>query len=178
MQRLKDYDVRFSGLKLGEHSFEYQLDNGFFALFGYTDFERSNLKGKLKLTKKENALELEFKVKGSVSVPCDITGDPFDLPVKNKMQVMVKFGAGYDDSDEEVLVLPMAEHTANVAQYFYEATVLAVPLKRVRPDLEESEMGQEILARLEQLGPENNRPTESGEEEMDPRWDKLKDLLN
>ncbi len=179
MQRLKDYDVRFSGLKLGEHLFEFQLTNEFFELFEYSDFEEADLTGYLKFIKKESSLELDFQIQGKVTVPCDITTDPFDLPIEAEMKLMVKFGEEFNDSDEEVLVLPMAEHTINVAQYFYELAVLTVPLKRVRPDLEESEEGKAILAQLEQLDPINSRPAEDKEpEEVDPRWNKLKDLLN
>lgn len=179
MSSLKDYNIRFSGLKLGEHSFDYELDNEFFELFEYRDFESANVKAHIDFTKKENSLELDISIRGSVNVPCDITNDPFDLPVENDLELVVKFGEEYDDSEEDILVLPSGEIEMNLAQYLYELTVLAVPLKRICPEVQRGEKGQEVLARLEDLHPENRKQEEKDEEnETDPRWDKLKDLLN
>jgi hypothetical protein len=34
---------------------------------------------------------LSFKHKGVVNVPCDLTSEDFDLPVKGKMKLIVRF---------------------------------------------------------------------------------------
>ena len=39
---LKAYDIHFAGLKDGEHLFEYQVDNHFFELFDYQEFNSVN----------------------------------------------------------------------------------------------------------------------------------------
>lgn len=176
MLSLKDFDIRFSGLKLGEHPFDYQLDNSFFDLFEYRDFDSADIQAHINFHKKESSLELGINIKGTINVPCDITNDPFDLPVENRMDLVVKFGNEYDDSQEEILVLPTGEIEMNVAQYLYELSVLAIPLKRISPEVESGKKGKEILAKLEDLHPEGRKEEES--EETDPRWDKLKDLLN
>jgi uncharacterized metal-binding protein YceD (DUF177 family) len=173
----KDFDIKFTGLKLGKHDFHYELGDEFFALFDYQEFEKARLGVEVLLEKKENSLELNIKMKGVVQVPCDITNDPFDLPLSNELDLVVKFGPEYDDTDETVLILPDGEHYVNVAQYLYELAVLAMPLKRVSPAVERGEKGQkelEILKRAEGVAPEK----EEENKEIDPRWDKLKDLLN
>lgn len=172
--KLKDFDLAFTGLKLGEHSFNYQIDNEFFELFGYREFLASNLRIDVDLDKKESSLDWRFKLSGTVRVPCDLTDEAFDLPLSGEMELVVKFGAEYDDSGEDILVLPMGEHRLNLAQYFYELAVLSLPLKRVSPDAVQSEKGKEIRAKLK------NEPKDKQKqrEETDPRWDKLKDLLS
>lgn len=172
MKDLREFDIKFSGLKLGSHSFDFQLNDKFFEHFGYSEFTKPRLEAEVDFLKKENGLELKMEVKGEVEVLCDITGDPFDLPINGVLSVLVKYGEEYDDSNEEILVIPHGEHQVNVAQFLYEATVLSVPLKRVSPEVQNGEKGKEILEKLEE-------DLQSGDEETtDPRWDKLKDLLN
>lgn len=170
---LKDYNIKFSGLKLGEHSFDYQLNNEFFELFDYHEFHGAELSSHVDMLIKSNGLNLDIKVLGTVTVPCDITTDLYDQPIEGTSRLVVKFGEEYDDSNEEILVLPLGEHTINVAQYIYETAVLAVPLKRVSPAAQNGTKGEEIRQKLQELSPEKNK-----KEETDPRWDKLKNLLD
>lgn len=173
MDHFKDYKIKFQGLSLGEHSFDYQLNNEFFKLFDYSDFDEADLKAAVLLRKKSNGLEMKIDVKGTVTVPCDLTTELYEQPIDGGSSIMVKFGDEYDDSNEEVLILPHGEHELNVAQYLYETSVLAVPLKRVSPGAEESEAGKKIIEKLESLSTKAK-----DEQSSDPRWDKLKNLLN
>lgn len=172
MKNLKEYDIKFSGLKLGKHSFDFQLNDKFFEHFDYSEFIRPRLEADVDLVKKENGLELKAVVKGIVEILCDISGEPFDLPIEGDFSLLVKFGDEYDDTNEEILILPHGEYLLNVAHYLYETTALAVPLKRVSPEVQNGEKGKEVLNKLEEgLQGEEDEST-------DPRWDKLKDLLN
>ncbi len=167
---LKDYNINFVGLKLGEHRFDYQLDNEFFSLFEFDEFLHSRLMAEAVLLKKESSLEWHFKLSGSVSVPCDITNEPFDLPLENDLTLVVKFGDEYDDSRDEILIIPSGDHRMNIAQYLYEISALALPLKRISPEgmkIQESQDSETIVS---------EKDSESGE--IDPRWQKLKDLLS
>lgn len=177
MHVLQAYTIKFSGLELGLHTFEYQLDKTFFKHFDFSEFEKENLKGKVTLDKKPNRLDLLFEVLGTVEVLCDVSGNPFTMPIQNNIGLIVKFGDELNDSNEEILILPHGEFELNFAQYLYECTVLAVPLKKVDPDLENSKEGRAMLDKLNELSPQSHAES-SREENMDPRWDKLKDLLN
>lgn len=175
--RLRDFEISFTGLKLGEHQFDFKLDAAFFEAFDYQDFERTDLAAEMKMLKRETQMALELKIEGRVYVPCDLTNELFWLPLSAEAELMVKFGEDFDDSEEDLLILPHGEHRFNVAQYFYEMAVLAKPLKIVHPDVEAGKKGQEVLNRLEALSPQEPEEKES-DEDTDPRWDKLKDLLN
>jgi uncharacterized metal-binding protein YceD (DUF177 family) len=65
----------------------------------------------------------------------------------------------------------------NVQQYIYELIVLSIPLKRVHPGVEDGTLDSEVLDKLEELSINNNE-NKNDEDEIDPRWDKLKNLLN
>ncbi len=175
-KELKQFEIQFSGLKLGEHQFDFQIGKRFFEEFGFEDFENAELEAKAKMLKRETQMALELGLSGRLWLPCDLTQEMFWLPISAEAELTIKFGDEFDDSEEDLLILPHGEHRFNLAQYFYEMAVLAKPLKVVHPDVAAGKKGQEVMARLEELSPNNDE--ESQEEDTDPRWDKLKDLLN
>lgn len=176
MKQLKEFTIPFVGLKQGLHRFEYELGNAFFEHFEYDEFNSSDLKVDLQFDKKTTMLELQFNVTGTVNVFCDLTNEPFDLPIENELFLVVKFGDEFNDENEELLILPHGEYEVNVQQYIYEMVVLALPPKRVHPGVEDGTLESDILDRLEKLSPKE-RTLENNSEDTDPRWDKLKNLL-
>ena len=178
MSKTKEYLIPFIGLKLGKHHFEYQISNAFFEIFDYDEFQNSDIKVNVVLEKQSNLLELNFKHKGTVKVPCDMTGEDFDLPIKGKMKLIVRFGEEYNNDNEELLILPFGEFEIDIAQYVYEMIVLSVPLRRVHPGVKDGSLKTEALEKLNELSiKENKEENKEKEENIDPRWDKLKQLL-
>ena len=175
MNNLKEYLIPFVGLKIGKHQFDYQIDNTFFKNFDYDEFNDSSVKVNIVLEKKNTMLELDFKHKGTVNVPCDVSGEEFDLPIKGKLKLLVKFGDTFNDENEELLILPHGEFQVNVAQYIYESIVLSVPLRRVHPGVKDGTLS-EVVEKLESLAPKENK-TEEQKDDIDPRWENLKKLL-
>ena len=176
MKKMKAYSISFSGLKIGEHLFEYEIDNTFFKDLNYNEFNDANLKVDLKFIKKTTLMELGFQTSGIVKVNCDLTNEPFDQPVKGSLDLVIKFGDEYNDDNEEILILPHGEFELNVAQYIYEMIVLAMPLKKVHPGIKDGSLKSDILDKLEELSP--NKNTQNNKDDyQDPRWDSLKKLL-
>lgn len=173
---LKEFSIKFVGLELGEHEFNFKLNDLFFELFNYSEFNNSSLEAKLILNKLPNRMELGINIKGIVELQCDLSNLPFTFNLDSDLSLVVKFGEEYNDEDDALLILPNSEFELNVAQYLYEATALAVPYKRINPDLENSEEGKKMLEVLEKYSPVIEEEKESIED-VDPRWNKLKDLL-
>ena len=123
--------------------------------------------------KKTNPFGVEFQCKGQVTVPCDITTEPFKLPIDTAFKLVVKFGSVENDYDDEILILPHGSHEIQIAQYIYEMIVLSVPQKKVHPGIAEGTLKSEILEKLKDLQPQEKHISD----EIDPRWNKLKDLL-
>jgi uncharacterized metal-binding protein YceD (DUF177 family) len=180
MSKTKEYVIPFVGLKLGKHKFEYQINNAFFEIFDYNEFQNSDIKVNVILDKKSNLLEIDFKHKGTVNVPCDLTSEDFDLPVKGKLKLIVRFGDTYNNDNEELLILPFGEFEIDIAQYIYEMIALSIPLRRVHPGIKDGSLKTEALTKLKELAIEEQKKEnkeEKEEENIDPRWDKLKQLL-
>ena len=176
MKALKDYKIQFVGLKEGEHNFDYTISNTFFKNFEYEEFNEVDIKVDLKLIKKSTLLELYFDASGFVNVNCDITNEPYNQEIQDEFKLVVKFGAEYNDDNEDILIIPHGEYEINVAQYIYELIVLAVPAKRVHPGIEDGTLKSEILSKLEELSPKAGEEDKASED-IDPRWNNLKKLL-
>lgn len=176
MKVSNEFLIPFIGLKQGKHQFDYQIDKTFFDRFEYDEFESCNVKVDVVLEKKSTMLELHFKHKGTVHVPCDLTGEPFDLPIKGKINVVVQFGDAFNNENEELLILPHGEHQVDVSQYIYEMIVLSIPLKRIHPGVKDGTLKSEAIEKLQELTVKAKKE-ETKSEETDPRWDQLKKLL-
>jgi uncharacterized metal-binding protein YceD (DUF177 family) len=103
----------------------------------------------------------------------------FDLPVKGKIRIVVQFGEEYNDDNDELLILPHGEHQIDVSQMIYEMIALSIPLKRVHPGIKDGTLISESLDKLNELRVEEAKKEKHTKEEenIDPRWDKLKQLL-
>lgn len=173
MKALKEYLIPFVGLKIGKHTFDFQIDNSFFKHFSFEEYEEANVVVDLVFNKKETLLELEFSHNGTVKVPCDVTNESFDLPINGTLKLIVRFGDVFNNDNEELLILPHGEFQVDVSQYIYEMIVLSVPLKRVHPGVAD---GSIELPEYEELY-EEVEEEQNEEEEIDPRWAELKKLL-
>jgi uncharacterized metal-binding protein YceD (DUF177 family) len=177
MKVTNEFLIPFIGLKQGKHQFEYQINETFFAEFDYDEFEKADIKVNLVLEKKSTMLELAFKHKGTVYVPCDLTGEMFDLPVKGKIKLVVQFGEQFNNDNEELLILQHGEHQIDIKQYVYEMIALSVPLKKVHPGIKDGTLKTAALDKLKELSIKDHNKEAIQEENTDPRWDKLKKLL-
>jgi uncharacterized metal-binding protein YceD (DUF177 family) len=177
MKVTNEFLIPFIGLKLGKHQFDFQINKAFFDNFDYHEYEDCDIKVTVVLEKKSTMLELSFKQKGTVYVPCDLTNEMFNLPVKAKLNLVVQFGEEFNNDNEELLILPHGEHQIDVSQYIYEMIVLSVPLKRVHPGIKDGTLKTETLDKLTELSVKEQKEESKKEEEIDPRWDKLKQLL-
>ncbi len=178
MKDLKEFDISFVGLKDGIHQFEYKIEKKFFNFFKYDEFYNSNIKVALEFSKKATMFELHFTFSGWVEVTCDLTNELFQLPIDTSIDVVVKFGDEFNDENEELLIIPFSEYKINIAQYIYETIVLAIPLKRIHPGVNDGTLKSEVLEKLNEfkIRDQEEEFKEDTDNTIDPRWDKLKEI--
>lgn len=167
------YIISFRGLKEGEHQFEYKVDRKFFEFFQYEDILDADVQVHLEFVKKSRLLELDFSAEGHVKVACDITNELFQQPVKGNLKLVVKFDEDFNDDNEDVLIVPHETYEIDIAQYIYEMIILALPSKRIHPGVTDGTLKSDILDKLKELQPKK----EQNNNNIDPRWEKLKGLL-
>lgn len=141
----------------------------FFEAFDQSFLEDANIDAELELEKLSNMLILNFRVSGSVEVPCDRCGEFFSLNTNSAETVIVKFGDETYDETDELIMLRHDTHELDVSQRIYEMIVLNLPNKRAHKN--RSDCNQDVLSKLDEIN-----STEEQEEEIDPRWEALKKL--
>ena len=171
MEKLRNYDVNFSGLKTGKHKFQFEIEEAFFQLFDTEqEFTKPRIIADVLLDKHSTFLEFEISIHGKVELVCDISNEDFDQEIENEIKVLVKFGEEYDDSSEEVITIPSSDYAFNIAQLVYENVMLAIPMKKLSPNLSD-----EDLEVLEKFSPKEEEEHKE-DEPSDPRWEALKRL--
>ena len=79
----------------------------------------------------------------------------------------------HDESDPDIITVPADENELDMAQYFYEYILLAMPIQRMHPNDREgnSTCDPKMLSKLKEHAVNE-------EDNSDPRWDELKKLMN
>lgn len=172
MDRSNDYIISFSGLKNGKHNFEFEVDDSFFQTYGIEqEFSKTQVTVNALLEKHSTFMELELYFDGKVELICDVENEPFDYNLNNHFRVLVKFGTDFDDSHEEILVLPAHSHELNISQLIYDGVILALPMKKLCPaaQIEWEQDEENLLEFSNEISDESN--------EIDPRWAALQNLM-
>lgn len=175
MDKFRNYNIAFTGLKPGKHQFKFEADQTFFDLFGTEqEFEKPKIEVDVLLDKHSTFLEFWFDIHGTLGLVCDISNQQFDYPFAYEMKILVKQGEEYDDSNEEVITIPHGDSDFNIAQLIYEGVILSVPMKKLAPAVEDNDDYQQLLNKYSSHETEE----EDSSTEIDPRWEALKKLKN
>lgn len=175
MGTLKEYIIKFVGLKEGKHIFNYTIEDKFFTLFEKSLINKALIQVRVELDKTSNLLTLMFYITGKLIQQCDRCLEDVDIPIETEEKLIVEFGDQASDISD-VDNIQILEHSAtelNIAQHIYDYITLQVPYRTIHPDDANGKptCNPEMLAKLNEHLTNNN-------EDTDPRWDKLKSLLN
>jgi uncharacterized protein len=176
MKALKEFEIPFSGLKDGNHSYTFELGNAFFEAFPYGETENGKVDTRLELFKRPDMLTLDFTLTGEVELICDRCGEQYNQAISGKQQLIVNLNADSYNDEDDLITLPASAHSIDTAHWFYEFVMLLLPAKRVHPDQANGTSGcdPEMLAKIEELAAPETPP--ASDEPSDPRWDALKNL--
>ena len=167
MRKFGTFDIPFTGLKLGTHDFQYEINKTFFDQFEFSEIEDAHFNVIVSLEKQSAMMILHFNLKGNVEILCDRCGDMMSLKVALKDRIIVKFGEEEVEQSEAIWVIPHHEHQINVAKLIHELAQLSLPTKRIHPEGECNESAIDYLNHLE---------FDDTEEITDPRWEGLKNI--
>ncbi len=167
---VRAYLVNIPSLKNGHHEFEFEINDGFFTRFEDSLVEKGSGQCHMELKKTETMMTLEFELNVGVELVCDRSLDTFIFPIKEKHELMVKFGEQDEELSDELLVLGRETQTFDTAPYLHEFICLAIPMKKLHPRYDGQET-PELIYQTEVTEEETN-------ETIDPRWEALKKLSN
>lgn len=162
MKKLSEFDIVYTGLNLGHHRFEYQLDRTFFEHFEYLEINEGQFDVIVELEKQETLLTLQFDLQGQVKLACDRCGSPLSLKVNFNDVIYFKFGEG-ESTDESVILISPTDYRINISTLLAEFAQLSLPFRRVHLA---DQCDKEALKTLEDL-------KKVDKNDVDPCWDAL-----
>ena len=176
MKALKQFSIPFTGLKLGKHQFDFEVDKSFFDAFEYSLVKDGALKVDVELDKQETMLILHFHLLGTIQLNCDKCLAEFAQPIEINERQIVKFAEDDLESDDlEIIMLNKKESALDVSEMIYEFINVSVPYIN---NCEQADQGQKcdptMIATLEKLA--SGTPVQEEEQSDDPRWAALKKL--
>lgn len=179
VKELSKFNIDIYGLEERPYEFDYELGDAFFEQTPQELVERGDFKVHLRLEKSSTMIQLWFTIEGNAELTCDRSLECFDEPVSTEDKLILKFGDHDEDLTEEISVINRNKSRINVANYIFEFIALALPMKKIHPNLraqEEEENDDEGAIIYSSEKNEANAPNE--ESKIDPRWEALKKLKN
>ena len=176
LKPLKQFSIPFTGLKIGKHQFDFDIDNSFFDAFEYSLVKKGSLKAVVELDKQETMLILQFHITGTIVLDCDKCLAEFNSPIDIQERQIVKFAEDELESDDvEIIILNKKESEIDISGLVYEFITVSVPYIKVCEENGDGTLcDQEMIARLESLAV--GTPKEEEQQDDDPRWAALKKL--
>ena len=167
MSQNDDMTVRFSGLKPGVYTYNYTLTDEFFEEWKNDEIEGGNVVFDVVMERMEHMLMFTFRLKGEVETLCDRCLGKMKVAVDGEEHLCVRFSDEETTDDEDVVILPENAFEIDLTQWLYEYVAVRIPMQHIHPD---GECDPEVTKFI------TSEEENSGEDEIDPRWEALKNL--
>lgn len=173
---MKDFVVNIIGLSKKVHHFQFELKDGFFEHYGKEVLSSGDFDAEVALDKRETFIEADFKISGHAKLICDRSLEPFDYKININRKVIFKYGEEPQEISDEIVIITRDQDSLDLGQFMYEFIVLAIPIKKLHPDLREEEENEDDSDVKIVYSTSTEVEEEKKEETIDPRWEKLKKL--
>ena len=174
--KLEEFKLRIAGVELGKHSFSVDCDKTFFELADIPDLHDGLVKLQIEMDVSEKMILLDFHFHGYVMFPCDRCLDPVKVDLDFNDNLVVKLVPLVEEIEEEdnLWIVNENEYELDLYHFVYEAITLALPSHIVHPDDENGQptCNPKVLETLKQL----TRQEDGKSDEIDPRWEALKNI--
>ena len=188
MRKLTEMKLTFSSLPIGKQDFNYHIDGKFFNEIEASEVRSGSVDVALCVThSQEGIYELDFVCNGIIIIPCDRCLDDMEHQVDTSYHLTVKMGDALDESIDNVLVIPSSWRTLDLSPIVRDTVLLTIPMMHAHSP---GDCNQEMLGRLSEHTPQSFNSDEdflqapqseqsaTGEDDIDPRWAALKQLLD
>ena len=173
------YGVNIIGLSNKVHHFEYEIGDDFFRQYGTDLVSQGKFRVEVILNKHETFIEADFKIKGTATLICDRSLEPFEYPIWTTKKMLFKYGETDEEISDEITIINRDTATLELGQYIYEFIGLAVPMKKLHPKVREEEINEDQSAEGKIVYSSNSSEDsddKNDDDNIDPRWNILKKL--
>jgi uncharacterized metal-binding protein YceD (DUF177 family) len=173
MDTMKAYTIPLKGMGLGEHEYQFHIDNYFLQEFEECPYEAANVSVDLMADKRIDMLLMQFRLDGTVKCNCDRCLASIQLPISGEFDLIVKFDEQLETKlEDDILYLSPEEGHLPLGQVLYDFFMLSIPIVKSYDCNSEDPLPCDklILAKLEEQEAEELEP-------QNPIWDQIKDEL-
>ena len=164
------FNIDLRDLDNGLTQLSFDLDDSFFEAVEAPVVRKGKLHVDLSVVRTDKDFDLSFDVKGSVIVPCDRCLDDMDLDIETTGSLSAALGEE-NSEDEDLVTVDEKTGILNVAWYICEFIELAIPIKHVHAP---GKCNPAMIKTLNEYSA--TRSSDEADGEIDPRWNKLKEL--
>lgn len=166
-----DYILQISKLKRGENIVEADIDRRLFESFDCSDAEDITGRVRINAIKSERMLEIHFNIVGQIKVLCSRCLSEMNINVKKSKILYVKFGDKFEQVDMDEWVVRQEDNEVDLLPYVYEEFRIEIPIAPVHKNIIDCD--KEMIEKLSLYEKVESRDKNK---EIDPRWEKLKEL--
>ena len=173
-QAVSAYSVNIVGLSNSIHHFDFEMGDEFFKKYGGELLSGGKFQANVTLNKHETFIEVDFSIQGTARLVCDRSLEEFDYPIEVNNMIVFKFGETDEELSDEIIMIHRDAVRLELGKYLFEFIGLAVPMKKLHPKFQDEDDDSEEGKIVYTSGPS---ATDSNEDdEIDPRWNILKNL--
>ena len=172
----KKYSIEVSKLKAGKQKAHFLIEDDFFSHFEFTEIHKGKLTVDAEIDKFETHLDAVFRFSGYIVLECDRCLEEYNHALDVTDRVVFSYNPDLEHGTDEVVLIDRNDPFLMLSQEFYELITIEIPIRRI-PEPEVHSCPPEILKILEEgEASVKGAINKDQEDEIDPRWEKLKDL--
>lgn len=160
MGNLSQYELRLASLPEGKFEQDMECDSTLFRAMDNEEVRDAVVNVHLTVMRRGDVYDLSLYCRGTLTVACDRCLEDMQVPVDTTYVMTVRYGAAYDDSTDDLLVLPAHHTTLNLAPTIYTTLMLCIPLRKTHAP---GECNPAMLDRLREHGADDES-TEDNEQ--------------
>ena len=170
---LERFDIDLKALTDEVTPLSWELDDQYFNALEEVQVQGGSLHVSGSIRKTVGFFELLLHTVGTVRIPCDRCLEMMDQPIVADLRLVVKLGAEYNE-DDDIITVDENKGVLNTAWFIYESIALAVPIQHVH---QPGDCNDAMMRVLQEHSAARSSDADA-KQEIDPRWEKLKGLLD
>ncbi len=179
-----EYIIPIFSLSNKKHEYSFGVQDEFFDAFEGSIVKKGKFEVVVTLDRSELMIVAQMSIKGVAHLICDRSLAEFDFPIDVQERIIYKYENSYEEIDDTLIHIPYGAEKLDLSPNIYDLINVQIPMKKLHPrfveelsELDEFLEEEEDILVYSSKANEEEEKTKKGEEgDVDPRWNKLKDL--
>ncbi|MEY2793039.1 MAG: hypothetical protein RJA76_1031 [Bacteroidota bacterium] len=176
MKPFEAFKIPIMSLENKVYEYEMEGHSDFFEAFEQEWIEKGAFQVKVKLDKSPTMIQVYLHIEAVLQMICDRSLEEFDYPIDVNEKLIFKFADHSEDMGDNLYLLDRKEPYLDLSQDIYDFIAIQVPMKKLHPrfvDKNDHSTNDEFLYTTE-----TEEEVVQKEQEIDPRWNILKNLTD